>query len=63
MLADKTNGKKTKPIVMNIFNCIGNPNLSGELSQNMNANNYMVVGIPPFCQWFSSFLTLPFEEF
>ena len=42
---------------------LGNPNFSGELSQNMNANNFMVAGIPPFCAWFSAFLVLPFEEF
>jgi hypothetical protein len=27
-LANKINGKKNKQIVMNIINCVGNPNLS-----------------------------------
>ena len=63
MLTNKGNGKKSKHIVMNILNCIGNPNLSGELSQNMNSSNFMVGGIAPFCTWFTAFLSLPFEEF
>lgn len=28
-LTDKTNGKKTKQIVVNLLNCVGNVNLSG----------------------------------
>ena len=28
VLTDKTTGKKNKPIIINILNCIGNPNLS-----------------------------------
>lgn len=44
-LTDKTNGKKTKPTVINILNCVGNPNLSQELSHNINSNNFMVQGL------------------
>lgn len=45
MLTNKTNGKKTKPMVMNILNCVGNPNLSIEISHNVNSNNFTTQGI------------------
>lgn len=45
MLTDKTNGKKSKPIIINILSCIGNPNLSGELSHNIHSNNFIAAGV------------------
>lgn len=49
-------------LVINILNCIGNPNLTGELTQNLHANNYMVYGLEDFSKWFAGLLQLPFEE-
>lgn len=62
MLTDKANGKKTKPMVLNILSCVGNPNLSNELSHNIHSNNFISGGIPGFCQWFAVLLQLPFED-
>lgn len=60
VLTDKTTGKKTKQMVMNILNCVGNPNLSNELTHNMNSNNFMTGGIDAFTKWFVGLLQLPF---
>lgn len=49
-------------LVVNILNCIGNPNLTGELTHNLHANNYMVYGLDDFSKWFAGLLQLPFEE-
>lgn len=49
-------------LVVNILNCIGNPNLTGELTHNIHANNYMIYGLDDFSKWFSGLLQLPFEE-
>jgi len=62
VLADKTTGKKTKQMIMNILNCVGNPNLSNELSHNVNSNNFMTGGIDGFSKWFIGLLQLPFED-
>lgn len=62
ILSDKTNGKKTKPMVLNILTCVGNPNLGNEFSHNIHSNNIISGGIPGFCQWFVGLLQLPFED-
>lgn len=62
ILTDKTTGKKTKNLVLNVLNCIGNPNLSGSLSQSIGSNNLISGGIEGFCKWFTSLLQLPFED-
>jgi hypothetical protein len=59
------NTKQTKEhpkykLVINILNCIGKPNLIGELNHNLHANNYLVYGIEDFGKWFAKLLQLPF---
>lgn len=61
-LTDKTNGKKSKQMVLNVLNCIGNSNLSGSLSQNVNSNNLITGGLDGFCKWLAALLQLPFED-
>ena len=49
-------------LVMNLLNCIGNPNLTAEINHNLHASNYLVYGLNDFAKWFCSLLQLPFEE-
>ena len=35
----------SKVLVINILNCIGNPNLCHSTSQNIHANNHMIEGL------------------
>ncbi len=44
-LANKNNGLKMKAMVINVFSSIGNPNLSGEFSQNVSSNHFTMAGI------------------
>lgn len=53
----------SKTLVINILNCIGNPNLCTATSHNIHANNHMIEGLPHFAKWLIDFILLPFEDY